>query len=85
MTTIDPALRNDFDAMVRDTVDQMTIIKGAASMIEEICEGSKEKFGLSAGDFKAMAKKILDDKLTGEIEKLSNKVDWLELAAESQK
>lgn len=82
-TVITPELKNDLKAMIRDVRGYLSLIQGYEESIESVCEGSKKLFGLTKVEIVAIAKKLNDGKLDEEIGKMTNKVDWMEIAKES--
>lgn len=79
---ITPELKNEFLAELRDIEGFLSLIAGYEDSIKEITAESKEKYGISPGDMKGMAKKNMEDKLSEEIEKTSTKVDWMTVVKE---
>jgi len=80
---ITPATKNEFEAELRDIQGYLSIIQGAEESIKEIVAESKEKYGITGGEMKGIAKKILEDKLSEGIEKTSKLLDWMEVAKEA--
>lgn len=80
---ITPALKNEFESELRDIQGYLSIIQGADESIKEITVESKEKYGISAGEMRGIAKKMLEDKLSEGIEKTTNVLTWMEVAKEA--
>lgn len=81
-TVITPELKNEYLTELRDIEGYLSIIAGAEESIKEITADAKEKYGISSSDMKAIAKSRMNDKLSEELVKLSNKADYMEIAKE---
>jgi len=81
--TITPALKNEFESELRDIQGYLSIAQGATDSIKEITSEAKEKYGITGDEMKGIAKKRMEDKLAGGIEKVTNVLAWMEVAEEA--
>lgn len=82
VTIITPAIKNEYLAELRDIMGYLSIINEATETIKEITAESKEKYGISAGEMKGIAKKLMEDKLGEDISKSEVLLDWKQIASE---
>lgn len=81
--TISSVQSNEFKSEIRDIVGLLSQIAGLEEMIKELTADAKEKYGMSPGDMKGIAKKDFEDKLNEELGKLDVKMSYMELLKES--
>lgn len=80
--TIDPATKSKFLAELRDIENALLQIMSLEDAIKETTSEAKEKYGITGGAMKAIAKKRIEDKLADDIEQTANLLDWKEIAKE---
>lgn len=79
---IDPAMKNEFLAELKDVEGMIAQIMSYEELIKEVTSEAKEKYGISGGAMKAIAKKNVEDKLSEDIEQTSTLLYWKEIAKE---
>ena len=80
---IDPAMKSKFLAELRDIENALLQIMSLEDVIKATTSEAKEKYGITGGAMKAIAKKRIEDKLADDIEQTANLLDWKEIAKES--
>jgi len=80
---ITPAIKNEFEAELRDIQGYLSIMQGAEESLKDITSEAKKKYGITPAEMTGIAKKLMSGKLSEGIKKTSKLLDWMEVAKES--